>query len=109
METFLNGHDLDFRTVSYEGMIFRTAAAMTELANYTRIDDLEEVWETRLPSAEVHDVFGNRVKDDTARRSRLIYEDAWQYRAGLNLLALIVWPAWRINAGLRRTALDNQT
>lgn len=105
IERFLAAGRLDYRVVSHEGVIFRTQAVMRAIAHYTGIHGLERSWETDLGEAEVHDVFGNRVKDDAARRSRLVYEDEWQYRPWLNLLTPTVWPAWRMNTRLHRQAL----
>lgn len=108
IEKFLAGRGLDYRVVSYEGAVFRTQAAMAQIADYTRIHNLDRNWESGLQAGEVHDVFGNRVKDDATRRSRLVYEDEWQYRAWLNLLSVMVWPAWRMNTRLRRHALGTE-
>lgn len=108
LEQFLSTSGLDYRVVSYERLIFQTRAAMDAIADFTGIEDLGRNWETKLGEAEVHDVLGNRVKNDPERRTRLAYDDDWQYRAGLNLLSLMIWPAWRMNARLRRRAPQEQ-
>lgn len=108
IEKFLAGRGLDYRVVSYEGVVFRTQATMAHIADYTSIDNLGQNWESGLHHGEVHDVFGNRVKDDATRRSRLVYEDEWQYRGWLNLLCIMAWPAWRMNARLRNQALGTR-
>lgn len=109
IEKFLAAGGLDYRVVYYEGMIFRTQKVMEEIADYTGIERSELDWEAGLRHGEVHDVFGNRVKNDLARRGRLTYEDDWQYRPWLSLLTLIVWPAWRMNARLRNHALGTRS
>jgi hypothetical protein len=101
--SFLQNRESAFQhcVVSYESVIFQNrlqAARLSEFLGFARDETIPGV---PLDTATVHDVFGNRLRIDREKRSTLKYDDRWQYRYGLNLLALCHYPAWRLNVRLR--------
>jgi hypothetical protein len=98
---FLENSSLDFLVVSYESLIFNTRSMLEKIALFCGLTCQDHPWEDRLRSAEVHDIFGNRVKNDPQARGRLIYDDRWQYSLPVNLLACILPPVWKLNRELR--------
>lgn len=94
--------DLKYQVVSYEGLIFQTEKAESRMACFLGINPDDHSWANQLERAVVHDAFGNRMKNDPKSRSRIIYDNSWQYCPGLNLLASALIPVWRLNAKLYR-------
>lgn len=101
--SFLQDRDSAFQhcVVSYESLIFQNRLQSARLSEFLGFAQDERIPGVPLDTATVHDVFGNRVRIDTEKRSTLNYDDRWQYRYGVNLLALCHYPAWRLNASLR--------
>jgi len=97
-----NEKNIAFLTVSYESLIFRTDAQLSRIADFVGINGDQFNWEDGLKKAVVHDVWGNRMKNDFSTRSRLTYDDRWQYRMSASLPAILLFPIWRMNQKLRR-------
>ncbi|MCF8111443.1 MAG: sulfotransferase [Desulfobacteraceae bacterium] len=97
----LKKNSVGFQIVSYESLIFQTDAQLSRIAAFSEIEETEENWIDSLKEAVVHDVFGNRMKNNTSKRTRLTYDDRWQYRMSANLLP-VLYPIWKLNSELRR-------
>jgi len=97
-----NESALDYLIVSYESLIFQTEAQLARIVSFSGLKaGQNKSWEDGLSEAEVHDVFGNRIKDNLNARRRLTYDDRWQYRLSANLLAAALVSVWRLNKELR--------
>lgn len=101
MLAFLKESSLDYQIVSYESLIFNTESMLKKIGMFLGLDQHDLPWEDRLKSAVVHDVFGNRVKNNPKARGRLTYDDSWQYSLPVNLLACALLPVWSLNRELR--------
>lgn len=90
--------------VSYESLIFQTEDQLARIEAFCDLKHENTNGEDRLLATTVHDVFGNRVKSDPDRRTKLTYDDRWQYRLSVNLSLPIMYPVWRLNSKLRKQA-----
>ncbi|WP_028573645.1 sulfotransferase domain-containing protein [Desulfonatronovibrio hydrogenovorans] len=88
--------------VSYESLVFQADTQLLRINEFCSLEsegkDIEEV----LCTSNVHDVFGNRMKNDTSKRTKLVYDDRWQYRMSANLWLPLLYPIWKLNSKLRR-------
>ncbi len=57
--------------------------------------------------ANVHDVFGNRMKNNIMINNKIIYDDSWQYDYITNLIILLIRPIWKFNYRLRKLGALN--
>mgnify|MGYP006275298421 CR=1 FL=1 len=101
MHYLKNQKDFIPLTVSYESLIFQTNTQLFRIAAFCNIPGEGTNWEKALKTSTVHDVFGNRMKNDPFVRSRLTYDDRWQYRMAVNLALPVLYPVWRLNSKLR--------
>jgi len=93
----------DFLIVSYESIMFQTQSALARIASFVDLQADNKNWLEGLKRSVVHDVYGNRLKDDPVKRSQIIYDDRWQYHLCINLLTPLLFPVWRLNTRLRRS------
>jgi len=98
----LQNFGLNFLIVSYESLIFNTQFALSRIAKFINLPLESNTYEINLSNAIVHDVFGNRMKNDFFKRSMITYDDSWQYHLGINLLIPVLCPIWRYNVYLRK-------
>ncbi len=101
MLEYLENSDLSYQVVSYDALVFNTQAMLDRLLSFVGLEPAGQDPEQGLKFSTVHDVFGNRVKNDPAARTRLTYDDAWQYCLPVNLLACILPRVWKLNQKLR--------
>jgi len=94
--------DLNLLIVSYESIIFRTDLQLSRIVAFCDLYGKNGDWEGNFKNSIVHDVFGNRMKNDPSMRTRLIYDDRWQYRLSANLALPVLYPVWRLNLNLRK-------
>lgn len=94
--------DIDHEIVSYEALVFQNREQVVRMSRFLGFSEDESSSVVSLGAGTVHDAFGNQMKYDQNKRSSIVYDDRWQYRFGVNLLALCHYPAWRLNARLRR-------
>jgi hypothetical protein len=95
------GKKIESMIVSYESLIFQLDAQFSRISRFMGFAEDSYNLEDGLKSAIVHDVFGNRLKNRPEKRNRLTYDDQWQQSMLLNLQALMMVPAWRLNHKLR--------
>lgn len=100
---FLGGDvvDTQYCVVSYESLVFQNRMQLVRISRFLGVDQDEPTVEAALGVGAVHEAFGNSLKYDQQKRSTIVYDDRWQYRFRVNLLALCHYPAWRLNARLR--------
>lgn len=98
----LQHSQISFLIVSYESLIFQTQFALSRIANFVPLSSNTNMWNTNLNHAIVHDVFGNRMKNDPVKRSTINYDDTWQYHLGINVLTPLLLPIWQFNTKLRK-------
>lgn len=101
---FINNKLKKFNTlsVSYESLIFQTESQLSRIDKFCNLNNGNRNWEDALQTSIVHDVFGNRMKNEPSKRTKLIYDDRWQYRFSVNLMLLILYPVWKLNSKIRK-------
>lgn len=101
---FINNKLKKFNTlsVSYEALIFQTESQLSRIDKFCNLNNGNRNWEEALQTSIVHDVFGNRMKNEPSKRTKLIYDDRWQYRFSVNLMSLILYPVWKLNSNIRK-------
>jgi hypothetical protein len=100
---FLKKNRLKFSpiVVSYESLVFKTDLQVDRMVSFCNIKGEKSNWENTLKNSNVHDVTGNRMKDNPSARQKIIYDDRWQYRFSINLALPLFYPIWRLNSKLR--------
>lgn len=75
----LNNPDKGYKhlILSYESLVFQTDAQLTRINEFCGFDSNADTREI-LEKSIVHDVFGNRIKNDPKKRANLTYDDRWQ-------------------------------
>lgn len=92
----------DFRVVSYESLVFNTNAILSKITDFSGISVGNKDWEGALKYSAVHDVTGNRMKDNPETRNRITYDDRWHYCMSANLFPFVFLPIWRLNMHLHK-------
>ncbi len=101
MLSHLEENRLDYFPLSYEALSFDTLQVLTRFAEIADLQEPAEDITCRLQDCVAHDVYGNRMKDDIQKRTRIKYDDRWQYHYTINLIAPVLFPVWRLNSKLR--------
>jgi hypothetical protein len=96
----LSTHNIPHQVLSYEGLVFQNRKALTRIASFLDIQLHYGQQSSTFDNPVVHDVFGNRIKDDAVMRSQIIYDDGWLYSKPINLLAMTLFPLWSLNKKL---------
>lgn len=100
----LSRRNLTYQIVSYEGLVFQTHPAICRISKFHSLNFEETDWSTKLNHdiPVVHDVFGNRMKNNPKLRTAITYDDSWQSCISVNILALLLISVWRLNTKLRQ-------
>lgn len=97
----LSTHNIPYQVLSYEGLVFQNRKALTRISSFLDIQPHYGPQAGILGNnTVVHDVFGNRLKDDVVTRSQITYDDHWLYSKPINLLAMALFPVWSLNKKL---------
>lgn len=100
----LTRRNLTYKIVSYEALVFQLHQAAERISKFHSLNFEWTDWSTKLNSDSpvVHDVFGNRMKNNPKLRTSITYDDCWQYCIGVNILAPLLIPVWRLNTLLHQ-------
>jgi hypothetical protein len=96
----LSTNNISYQVLSYEGLVFQNRKALTRIASFLDIQPHYGQQSEAIGSPVVHDVFGNRIKDDADKRSQITYDDGWLYSKPINLLTMALFPLWFLNKKL---------
>ena len=96
--------ELNYKIVSYENLVFKTESVLDDIFRFLELTPkdktmLESPWEEM-----VHDVLGNRMKNNHKARLYITYDDSWHRSAKVNLLVRLLIPVWNLNKKLREEA-----
>ncbi|MGB3557840.1 MAG: sulfotransferase domain-containing protein [Geitlerinemataceae cyanobacterium] len=100
----LTRRNLTYQIVSYERLVFQTHHALCRILKFHSLHLEMKDWLTQLQSdrSVVHDVFGNRMKNNPKHRTAITYDESWQYCISVNILASLLIPVWQLNAQLHQ-------
>jgi hypothetical protein len=91
---FLKTHKISYHRVMYEGLVFQHESTVRALLNYIEVP--QETLD--LANAINYDVYGNRMKDDKSKRSKIVYDHSWFGNLNTILLAPVLLPQFILNA-----------
>lgn len=72
---YLRTKKTDFLCVSYERLVFDTTRQLKRITDFLSVPYQSKM--INMDSATAHDVFGNVMKNDPSRRTRILYDDSW--------------------------------
>lgn len=95
---FLSTTKIDYQIISYERLVFQNKLVLNRLYDFLALEVHKNNGQISEPV--VHDIFGNRMKNNLVSRSTIHYDDSWLYSKGINLLSIILFPLWSLNRKL---------
>ena len=96
----LSTHNIPYQVLSYEGLVFQNQKALTRISKFLDIRPFYGGQPSVVDNTVVHDVFGNRMKNNADKRSQIAYDDGWLYCKPINLLTMALLPVWSLNKKL---------
>ncbi|UZS00182.1 sulfotransferase [Chondrinema litorale] len=70
---YLKSAGIPFTVISYEDLVLQKAKTLKKISSFLDIpNDYSEIHQ-----AEMHDIYGNRMKNDTSKNKQIYYDNSW--------------------------------
>lgn len=93
---FLKKINQDFLSINYETLVFNTDQTFKKILHYLELDFMEP----DLEKACTHDIFGNRMKNDKKKNTKVYYDHKWMKENNTVLLYPLLIPPYYLNKKL---------
>jgi hypothetical protein len=87
-------------TISYDKLVQNHSRDLEALFRFCWLGNKSD--RKKLSDADVHDVTGNRLKNQPSTREHIVYDSQWYDSASVNALALLFFPVFILNRFLRK-------